>query len=204
MLEHLIPFLIASVLLTVSPGPDIIYVLMQSIVNGKKAGLVTAFGLVTGILVHTSLVAFGVSAIIVESANLYLFIKVLGSLYLFYLAFKTWMSNPDLSLDPQVAPKRTVIPLFRHGFIMNVLNPKVTIFFLAFFPGFMWDPEGNTVFQLYTLGFLFMFQALLIFSVVALLSGKISSYLRKNPSWGYILKWVQITFFIGIGVLILL
>lgn len=204
MLEHLLPFLVASVVLTVSPGPDIIYVLMQSILNGKKAGLVTALGLVTGILIHTSLVAFGVSAIIMESGKLYLFIKLVGALYLFYLAAKTWRSNPEVSLDPQVIPKTYIFPLFRQGFIMNVLNPKVTLFFLAFFPGFIWDPSANTVLQLYILGFLFMLQALIIFSAVAMLSGKISDHLKKHPSSGVALKWVQICVFIAIGILILL
>jgi len=204
LLENLIPFTIASVLLTVSPGPDIIYVLMQSIINGKKAGLVTTFGLVSGILIHTSLVAFGVSAIIMESEGLYLLIKWLGALYLFYLAFKTWKSSSEISLDQKVGPKAYLLPLFRHGFFMNVLNPKVTVFFLAFFPGFIWDPSGNTIFQFYILGLLFMFQALLIFGTVALLSGKISFYLRKHPSSGIILKCVQILIFIGIGILILL
>lgn len=179
------------------------YVLIQSIANGKKAGLVTTLGLVSGILIHTSLVAFGVSAIIKESANLFLFIKIIGAFYLFFLAYKTWKSNSAVSIEPTVAPKKSSFPLFSQGFIMNVLNPKVTIFFMAFFPGFIWDPSGNIFFQLYTLGVLFIFQALVIFSTVALLSGKISSYLRKHPSSGVVLKWMQILVFFGIGILIL-
>lgn len=87
---------------------------------------------------------------------------------------------------------------------MNVLNPKVTIFFLAFFPGFLWEPEGNTVFQFYVLGFLFMFQAILIFGLVAALAGKISTYLQKHPTSGVVLKWVQVFVFIGIGFFVLM
>ena len=86
---------------------------------------------------------------------------------------------------------------------MNVLNPKVAIFFLAFFPGFLWQPEGNTVMQFYILGFLFMLQAFLIFSTVAILAGKISTYLNKHPYSGVVFKWLQVVVFVGIGVFIL-
>ena len=204
MLAHIIPFLTASILLTLSPGPDIIYVLVQSMTNGKKAGIMTALGLVSGILVHTSLVAFGVSAIIKESETLFWIIKIFGACYLFYLAFKVYGSDGGISLDASNNLPNKSRALLKQGFIMNVLNPKVTIFFLAFFPGFLWEPEGDTVMQFYILGFLFMLQALLIFGLMALISGKISKYLLQHPKSGVVLKWVQIVVFIGIGILILL
>lgn len=87
---------------------------------------------------------------------------------------------------------------------MNVLNPKVTIFFLAFFPGFLWDTSDNTVFQFFILGSLFMLQALIIFGSVALLSGRIAQYLNRNKRTGFIFKWLQILVFVGIGLFILL
>jgi len=202
VLQQLIPFLTASILLTFSPGPDIIYVLVQSISNGKKAGIVTTLGLVSGIIIHTSLVAFGVSAIIKASPILFILIKVFGALYLFYLAYKVFKSDSSIALSE--VPKKSSKNLFRQGFIMNVLNPKVTIFFLAFFPGFLWEPEGNTIFQFYLLGFLFMMQALLIFGAVALLAGKISEYLMQHRRSGVYLKWIQVVVFVGIGILILI
>ncbi|RKS43350.1 threonine/homoserine/homoserine lactone efflux protein [Gillisia mitskevichiae] len=202
MLLQLIPFLTASILLTLSPGPDNIYVLVQSISNGKKAGIVTTLGLVSGILIHTSLVAFGVSAVIKASPVLFTLIKVFGALYLFYLAYKVFKSDSTIAIKG--VPEKSSGSLFRQGFIMNVLNPKVTIFFLAFFPGFLWEPEGNTILQFYLLGFLFMIQALLIFGAVALLAGKISEYLMQHRRSGDFLKWIQVVVFIGIGILILL
>ena len=87
---------------------------------------------------------------------------------------------------------------------MNVLNPKVTIFFLALFPGFLWDPEGNTVLQFYILGLIFIIQAFLIFVFVAILAGSISKYLQKHRNSGVVLKWIQVVVFIGIGVFILI
>lgn len=203
MISQLIPFLTASIILTISPGPDIIYVLVQSIANGKKAGIMTTLGLVSGILIHTSLVAFGVSAIIKESENFFLALRIFGALYLFYLAYKVFSAEGKISIENRSAPIKSNFSLFRRGFIMNVLNPKVTIFFLAFFPGFLWDTQGNTILQFYSLGGLFMLQALLIFSAVALLAGRISGYLSSHPASSVILKWLQILVFIGIGIFIL-
>ncbi len=204
MTELLITFLTASVLLTISPGPDIIYVLVQSMANGKKAGIITTLGLVSGILIHTSLVAFGVSAIIKRSEDVFLIIKIFGALYLFYLAYQVWKSGGGISVETANTPRRKDWSLFRKGFIMNVLNPKVTIFFLAFFPGFLWNPNADTVYQFYFLGILFMLQAFLIFGTVALLAGKISSWLKDHPNFGVVLKWTQIIVFIGIGIFILI
>ncbi|QYA25658.1 LysE family translocator [Gramella sp. MT6] len=204
MLEQLIPFLTASILLTFSPGPDIIYVLVRSIANGAREGIVTALGLVSGILIHTSLVAFGVSAIIKQSDNIFLFIKILGAVYLLYLAWQVYKSDPDIAFSSEVIRDKNLIGLFRRGFIMNVLNPKVGIFFLAFFPGFLWEPDGNTILQFYILGFVFMLQALLIFSLVAILANKISVYIKSHPGSGRFLKWMQVVIFIVIAVLILL
>lgn len=202
MLLQLVPFLTASILLTLSPGPDIIYVLVQSISNGKKAGIVTTLGLVSGILIHTSLVAFGVSAVIKASPILFSLIKIFGALYLFFLAYKVIKSDSSIAING--VSQKSSKNLFLQGFIMNVLNPKVTIFFLAFFPGFLWEPEGNTILQFYILGFLFFLQALFIFGAVALLAGKISEYLMQHRRSGVFLKWIQVVVFVGIGILILL
>lgn len=203
MISQLIPFLTASVLLTLSPGPDIIYVLVQSMANGKRAGGITSLGLVSGIIIHTGLVAFGISAIINKSDDLFFIIKILGAFYLFYLAYKVYQSEGAIAINANVGSGKQEWALFKRGFVMNVLNPKVTIFFLAFFPGFLWEPEGNTVLQFFILGFLFMLQALLIFCIVALLAGRISGYLKKHPNSGKILKWVQVFVFIFIGLFIL-
>lgn len=204
MISQLIPFFTASVLLTISPGPDIIYVLVQSMANGKRAGIITSLGLVTGIIIHTGLVAFGVSAIIKESEDIFYAIKIFGALYLFYLAYRVYQSKESISINANVGIGKEEWALFKRGFVMNVLNPKVTIFFLAFFPGFLWEPEGDTIVQFFILGLLFMLQAFMIFSTVALLAGRISRYLRKHEKSGKVLKWVQVIVFISIGVFILM
>ena len=204
MLEQLIPFLTASAVLTISPGPDIIYVMVQGMANGKKHGFVTALGLASGIIIHTSLVAFGVSAIIKNSDTLFFIIKLFGAIYLLYLAWQVFKSDPEIAYSAEGIKDKSLFSLFKQGFIMNVLNPKVTIFFLAFFPGFLWEPDGNTVIQFYILGAFFMLLTILIFGSVALLAGKISNYLKRNKHSGIVLKWLQIVVFIGIASFILI
>jgi len=189
-------------LLTIMPGPDIIYVLVQSVTNGKKYGIATATGLVSGIIIHTSLVAFGVSAIIKSSENIFFSIKLFGAIYLLYLAYQAYISDEAILLNSK-AEKKGLLKLYKQGFIMNVLNPKVSIFFLAFFPGFLYSTTQSTVIQFYVLGGLFMLQALFLFSMVSILSGNFSTYLKKHPTFNSRIKWFKILVFVGIAFFIL-
>ena len=200
--EILISFIGASMLLTIMPGPDIIYVLVQSVTNGKKYGIATAVGLVLGIVIHTSLVAFGVSALLKQSETIFFGIKLFGALYLLYLAYDAFKSDEEVLLTTK-ANRNSLIKLFKQGFIMNVLNPKVSIFFLAFFPGFLYSKTQSTVLQFYVLGGLFMLQALLIFSMVSILSGNFATYLKTHPTFNSKIKWFKILVFIGIAIFIL-
>lgn len=188
-------------LLTIMPGPDIIYVLVQSVTNGKKYGIATSLGLVSGILIHTSLVAFGVSAILKQSESIFFGIKLFGAFYLLYLAYQTLKLEEELVFTTKAA-KKSLLKLFKQGFIMNVLNPKVSIFFLAFFPGFLYSTTQSTVVQFYVLGGLFMLQALLIFSMVSILSGSFTVYLKKHPKLNTNIKWFKIVVFVGIAIFI--
>ena len=202
--EILSAFILASATLAISPGPDNIYVLTQGMVNGRAYGLATTAGLITGCIIHTTFLAFGVSAIIKESETLFLTIKVLGALYLCYLAYRVFRQKEGIEMDPHTVQKRSLWQLFKQGFIMNVLNPKVTIFFLAFFPGFLFSQDMNTISQFYILGLLFMAVSGAIFSVIAIMAGSISGYLRSNRKTGTILKWLQIVVFLGIAAFLLL
>jgi threonine/homoserine/homoserine lactone efflux protein len=202
--ETLITFIGATAVLSLSPGPDNIYVLMQSIANGKKYGLATVAGLMTGCLVHTSLLAFGVSAIIKENDQVFFVIKLFGALYLFYLAFQVFRSDTKIIISKEAQPQKSLVQLFKQGFIMNVLNPKVTIFFLAFFPGFLFSDSMSTVVQFYVLGFLFIAVSAVIFSAIAILSGMISELITKSKNLGIILKWMQILVFVGLAIYLLL
>lgn len=203
MIETLISFSIATLALAISPGPDNIYVLTQSLANGTKSGIATTAGLISGCIVHTTLLAFGISAIIMASEELFYAIKVFGACYLLYLAYKVYKSDEHISLAEN-APKKSYTQLFKTGVIMNLVNPKVMIFFLAFFPGFLWNEDGNTVLQFYILGITFMMVSFITFSSIALATGKISSLISEWKSMGIVLKWLQIVVFVGIAIFILL
>jgi threonine/homoserine/homoserine lactone efflux protein len=201
MPNEILSFLIASIALTISPGPDIIYVLVQSMSTSKKDGIAVTSGLVSGIIIHTTMVAFGVSAIIKASDELFLFIKIVGAAYLLFLAYKVWQSDAQIDLT-NTSTTTGFKKMFSRGFLMNVLNPKVTIFFLAFFPSFIWNPGENLIFQFYTLGFIFMLQAFIIFSMVAFLAEKITIFLKKNRQTQLFFKYLQVFVFIAIALLI--
>lgn len=202
--DILLTFSLATAALALSPGPDNIFVLIQSITHGKRYGFATIAGLMTGCLVHTTLLAFGVSAVIKGNDSFFFIIKLFGAIYLLYLAFQVFRSDGTISLSNDEVPKKSIGQLFRQGFIMNVLNPKVTIFFLAFFPGFLFSETISTVLQFYVLGLLFITVSSLVFGAIAILSGVISERIMKNTNVGILLKWLQVIVFIGIAVFLFL
>ncbi len=204
MTEILLSFIAATSALAISPGPDNIYVLVQSITNGKAYGIATVCGLITGCIVHTTLLAFGVSALIKANEHIFLLIKILGALYLLYLAYQVFKADSEIQFDVDAVPQKSLKELFVQGFFMNVLNPKVTIFFLAFFPGFLFSETMSTVWQFYILGGIFMAVSFIIFSMIALLAGQIKKYTLGNKRSGVLFKWLQIIVFIGIAIFILI
>ena len=195
--EILLGFVLATAALAISPGPDNIFVLTLSMANGKKYGLAVVAGLMTGCLVHTTLLAFGVSEVIKRSETLFWVIKLFGAVYLMYLAFMVFREGSGIELSRGNTTELRLTGLFKKGFWMNVLNPKVTIFFLAFFPAFLFSDSLNPVIQFYTLGFLFIMVSALIFGGMAIMAGSISTYISKTPKVSVFFKWLQIVVFVG-------
>ena len=203
-METLISFILAVSILAISPGPDNIFVLMQSVVHGKKYGLATIIGLMTGCIVHTTFVAVGISTIIKENNTIFLVIKILGAVYLLYLAYKVITGGSEISMSTEKIDKKTPFQLFKIGFIMNVLNPKVTLFFLALFPGFLFSEILSISLQFYILGALFILVSFVVFSLIAILGGTISEKIKTSKNIGVWLQWMQVFVFIGIAVFILI
>lgn len=202
--ELLYTFCVATVVLALAPGPDNIFVLVQSLAHGKKRGFATVFGLMTGCLVHTSLLAFGVSLLIRDTPAAYLGIKIFGACYLLYLAYKVFRAPAHLGLEADHVPTKSPRALYVQGFFMNVLNPKVALFFLAFFPGFLFSDSLSTPLQFFVLGGLFILMTLLVFGGLVLLAGSISKYIGMHQQrTSIILKWMQVVVFIGLAVFIL-
>ncbi len=189
-IELIISFIGTSVLLSFMPGPDNIFVLTQSITNGQKTGIAISIGLSLGVLIHTLGAALGLSIIIQKSALAFSVIKYLGAAYMFYLAYLAIKEKkPSLIIQTsKTKNKNNVIPLIRKGFLMNVLNPKVALFFIAFLPQFV-TPHGiNITIQMIIFGLIFMVQALLVFSLISILSGKLNRYIN-NPKFWNTTKW---------------
>src|SRR5690554_1544112 len=202
--ETVISFFFASLALTIAPGPDVMYVLSTSITKGKQHGIAAAIGLSCGLIFHSTLLAFGFSTLIVKSPTMYNSIKVLGALYLLWLAYNVFKSESSFRLKTQ---EQSSIHVWRNalqGLIMNLLNPKVMLFFLALFPTFINSNADNIKTQVYTLGFISFSQALVVFSLYALLASKLTNFLRENHSFNLLLKWLQIIVFAGLSVFMLL
>jgi len=202
--ELLISFVIATATLAITPGPDNIFVLIQSMTYGKKQGMAIVCGLISGCLIHTSLVAFGLSSFIKSNAELLFGLKLLGAGYLFFLAYRVFKSKEIINTTNPTTESKSVFALFKQGFIMNVINPKVSLFFMAFFPAFLFSETQSLIVQFYMLGFLFMSTSFLIFSMFVLFSSSVGSVLKSNNRFGVVLKWLQIVVFLGIAIFILI
>ncbi|MBW2961809.1 LysE family translocator [Mesonia aestuariivivens] len=202
-IEILISFILAVFALALSPGPDNIFVLVQSIRFGEKNALTVVAGLMTGCLVHTSLVAFGISLLIVKNEFLFTLLKLFGAIYLLFLAFKVYRSPAVINFSSEEPKAKPLFKLYKQGFMMNVLNPKVSLFFLALFPGFLFSKSLDETFQFFVLGFVFILVSFVVFVSIAVLAGSLKNYLEKHSYAGAVLKWLQIVVFVGIAIFIL-
>jgi len=189
----------ASAALTFLPGPDILFVLTQSISQGRIAGVATATGLCTGILVHTSAAALGISALIYKSALAFEIVKYAGAAYLIYLAWQALRESGELISSTPVR-ETDIFALYRRGIFMNVLNPKVALFFLAFLPQFINIESGNVPMQMIFLGVVFLIQAWLIFSAISVFAGTIGDKIVQRPGIGKYINWGKAGIFTIIGV----
>ena len=176
-------FFLASVALGLAPGPDNIFVLTHSALYGRRAGFVVTLGLCTGLLFHTSVVALGVAAIFQASTLAFTLLKLIGAGYLLYLA---WHSFRAGSSELTATGEREVqgLKLYRRGIIMNLTNPKVAMFFLAFLPQFADPIRGSLPLQIASLGVLFIVATLLVFGLVAWGAGYIGQWLKRSP-WAH-------------------
>jgi threonine/homoserine/homoserine lactone efflux protein len=164
-LDTLLIFLFSASILTLSPGPDIIYVFIKSSTEGKIAGIKTVFGLTTGLIFHTLLLVFGVSALINSNDYFFFILKVFGFIYFIFLAISTYNKNSKID-NKSLSSKND----FTTGLMMNVLNPKVSIFFIAFFPNYIFHNSWSYELQFSILGLIFWLVANTIFLLVVLLS----------------------------------
>jgi len=200
----LLLFIGASVLLTLAPGPDIIFLITQGLNRGRRAGFATAMGLASGCLVHTTAAALGVSVIFRTSALAFHGLKIAGVLYLLYLAWKTIGHK---SGDSAQTASSAVLPsegrtLYMRGVLMNLLNPKVALFFLAFLPQFASPEHGPVWIQMVVLGIAFTAQVVVVFGSIGLFAGQVSKCLRAGPLGrvGRQMKWAVAAVYVVLAI----
>ncbi len=189
----------ASVALIVTPGPDMIYVVTRGVAQGRTAGLVSAWGACSGLVVHTMLAAVGLYALLRSSAATFAVVKYVGAAYLIYLGVKAILSREKFSIPQASAPPLRLKKIFLQGVASNVLNPKIALFFLAFLPQFVSPASGNAVLQMMTLGLTFTVLALLVFNIIAYFSGTLGDRLAKKPAFARGLHWLSDSVLVGLG-----
>lgn len=192
-MDAFIYFLAASILLTLAPGPDILYLLTKSLSDGAKSGIILACGLVSGLIFHTTLVVAGVAALIKSSTAALTLLKIFGAAYLLFLAwnaFKSAREAKKISLSTSTA-RQTSAELYRRGVLMNVLNPKVLMFFLAFLPQFVDLNSEVAWLTILFLGVTFAAQALIIFSLVAICASRVRNLIVRQKNFSRLMNLVE-------------
>lgn len=198
----LITFFIASLLLALAPGPDNIFVITHSVLRGWKAGFAVVLGLCTGLLVHTTAVALGVAVLIQTSSWAFITLKVIGAIYLLYLA---WQAFTSTALKGKAAGQGVgFFWSYRRGIIMNVTNPKVSLFFLAFLPQFVPPGTDSVSLHIAILGALFAVATILVFGAMALLAAQLSALLTGSAVFQKRLNVVAGLVFIALALHLLL
>jgi threonine/homoserine/homoserine lactone efflux protein len=192
-------FLVASALLTIAPGPDIVYVLTRGITQGRRAGFAAALGFATGVIFHTALAALGIAALIRSSEFAFSLVRYSGAAYLIYIGVRAVINRSAFALETG-NDKRALRTIYTQSVVGNVLNPKVTLFFLSFLPQFVTAAAGHIETQMLLLGAIFMVQTVVIFGAVALFSGFIGEWLKRKPAIGDRLNLFAGLTFIALGI----
>ena len=195
----LLAFFTTSVILALSPGPDNLFVMAQSARTGRKSGLFVTLGLATGLIGHTVAVAFGLAAILRASSLAFTILKFIGAAYLLYLAWQAFRAGAATANkgDVQVFSRGN---LYRRGMIMNLTNPKVSLFFMAFLPQFADPRHGSMMLQFFQLGAVFIMATILVFSVISFIAGGVGEKFSNSPLAQKIVNRTASAVFIGLAV----
>lgn len=188
--QELMLFALAALVLVLSPGPNMIYVISRSITQGRKAGLISLAGVIAGFLFHIILVSFGLTAILFAVPFAYSVLKTVGVLYLLYLAWQAVKPGSKGAFEARKdLPADSAGKLFRMGFFTNVLNPKVAVFYLSFFPQFIKPAYGSVLTQSLLLGLTQMLISFTVNGLIVLSAARVSGWFARKPKWVRLQKW---------------
>jgi threonine/homoserine/homoserine lactone efflux protein len=197
--QNLLLFFASGILLNLTPGQDTFYILGRSLAQGRRAGLLSVAGISSGSIIHTFAAAFGLSALLATSAQAFFMVKMAGAAYLTYLGLRMLFHRTANAAQPTAFDHESDWAIYRAGFLTNLLNPKVALFFMAFLPQFVAPTPGSTVVAFLFLGGLFICTGTIWCVVLAWCGSAISGRLRENPSAGALLKRASGAVFVGLG-----
>jgi threonine/homoserine/homoserine lactone efflux protein len=196
--SHFAVFLVAGLTLLVVPGPAVLYVVGQSIDGGRRTGLVSVLGITTGTLVHITAAVAGLSALIVSSAVAFNVVRYAGAAYLVVIGLRRLLT-PVEDGEPVERPPRTLRRAYTRGIVVNILNPKTALFFLAFLPQFVDVSRGHVWLQIAILGLTFALLGLLSDGTYAVVAGTVADRLRDSRRFRQVQRWVSGSVFVGLG-----
>lgn len=196
-IENYWGFVLASILLNLTPGSDTIYILTRSIGEGFKSGIMSAFGILSGIFLHILAVSLGLAQIIAHSPTLFELIKYAGAFYLIYLGIKSWRTHFEVKSDQ--LQKLPLKKIYVQGVFTNLLNPKVVLFFLALLPQFVSIGTQNTFLPFLLLGLTFLTTSTIWCSILVVSSAQVGNLLRKNQTIGKLMNRICGIVFVSLG-----
>jgi threonine/homoserine/homoserine lactone efflux protein len=199
-LPNLSIFLLAALILLLTPGPAVLYIVARSLDQGRLAGFVSVLSIEVGNFVHVLAATLGLSAILVSSATAFSIVKYLGAAYLIYLGVRRILAR-NTAHQPTTFQRQSLIRIFRQGVLVAILNPKTALFFFAFLPQFVDSSKSSFALQLLTLGCLFVLMAIVTDSLYALLAGTIGQWLKGTRSFLRVERYLVGTVYIGLGVM---
>ncbi len=201
-LDFWIIFLTSAFALNIAPGPDLLFIFSKTISGGKKVGIAASLGVCSGAMLHVVIAAIGLSAILVTSAIAFTFVKIIGVGYLLYLAYQAFRSS-GLAFEEEEENQNnneSIWSAFKQGILIDILNPKVALFFMAFLPQFLREGHGSNASQLFLLGLIVIIIAIIVEITFVIFASKISRKFRENKQYGLWLDRVVGTVFVGLGV----
>ena len=199
-LDEIFIFGFAALILVISPGPNMIYLISRSITQGRKAGIISLAGVICGFLFHIVMVSFGLTAVLFAVPLAYTTLKTLGVIYLLYLAYQTVKPNKNIFEIRRDLPDDKPSKLFSIGFLTNLLNPKVAVFYLSFFPQFIKPQYGSVMTQSLQLGAVQVLVSFSINFIIVLTASKVALFFAKKPSWLKAQKWFMATVLTGLAI----
>ena len=199
----LLSFIISSILLAISPGPDNIYIATLTSRSGKISGFSFLMGLLIGCFIHTILLAFGLNAMIIQVDFIFNLIKYLGALYLIYLSIEVYKSDNLFKKNNKLSNSDSILRNLKKGIMMNLLNPKVFLFFALFFPNFLFSETISFKIQIIIMGLIFIIITLFVFGIIILFSNVIFNNFSKKSKFKLYAKFFNILVLIVIAAIIL-